>query len=84
MLLIGVCQVICIVDHERSELEKQLSEEENCPETCFIEQAINLLSERHASLSKKVAALQDENEQPELNVEKCATEMKPVCSLTST
>jgi hypothetical protein len=75
--------VISIVDHERSELEKQLSEEENCPETCFIEQAINLLSERHAVLSKKVAALQAENERPELNVEKCATEMKPVCLLTS-
>jgi hypothetical protein len=72
------------VDHERSELEKQLSEEENCPETCFIEQAINLLSERHAILAKKVTPLQVENEQPELTVEKCAPEMKPVCLQTST
>lgn len=77
LLLATPQEVISIVDHERSELEKQLSEEENCPETCFIEQAINLLSERHAVLSKKVAALQAENERPELNVEKCATEMKP-------
>jgi len=61
------------------ELEKQLSEEENCPETCFIEQAINLLSERHAILAKKVTPSQTENEQPGLNVEKFATEMKPVC-----
>lgn len=71
--------MISIVDHERRELEKQLSEEENCPETCFIEQAVNLLSERHAILAKKVAPLQAENERPELNVEKFATEMKPVC-----
>jgi hypothetical protein len=68
-----------IVDHERSELQKQLSEEENCPETCFIEQAINLLSERHAALSKEVATLQAENGQPELNVQKSSTESKPVC-----
>lgn len=72
------------MDHERRELEKQLSEEENCPETCFIEQAINLLSERHAVLAKKVAPSQDENEQPELNVEISAAEMKPVCLRTST
>lgn len=66
------------MDHERRELEKQLSEEENCPETCFIEQAINLLSERRAILAKKVAPSQAENEPPELNVEKFATEIKPV------
>lgn len=71
--------MISIVDHERRELEKQLSEEENCPETCFIEQAINLLSERHEILAKKVAPSQTENEQLELNVEKFSTEMKPVC-----
>jgi hypothetical protein len=71
--------VISIVDHERRELEKQLSEEENCPETCFIEQAINLLSERHAVLAQKVAPSQAENEQPELDVERSAMEMKPVC-----
>jgi hypothetical protein len=68
-----------IVDRERSELQKQLSEEENCPETCFIEQAIDLLSERHAILSKEVANLQAENGQPELNVGKSSTENKPVC-----
>jgi hypothetical protein len=68
-----------IVDYERSELQKQLSEEENCPETCFIEQAIDLLSERHAALSREVATSQAQSEQPELNVENIPTESKPVC-----
>lgn len=77
LLLATPQEVISIVDRERRELEKQLSEEENCPETCFIEQAINLLSERHTILAEKVAPSQAENEQPELNVEKFATEMKP-------
>lgn len=68
-----------IVNHERNELQKQLSEEENCPETCFIEQAINLLSERHAALSKEILTVQTENDKPELNVQKSSAESKPVC-----
>lgn len=68
-----------IVDYERSELQELLSEEEDCPETCFIEQAIDLLSERHAALSREVATSQAQCEQPELNVEKISAESKPVC-----
>lgn len=51
-------EVMNIIDHERRELEKQLSEEEDCPETCFIEQAIGLLGERSADLSGKVEELE--------------------------
>jgi hypothetical protein len=68
-----------VVDYERSELQKQLSEEENCPETCFIEQAIDLLSERYAALSREVATSQAQCEPPELNVETVSAESKPVC-----
>ncbi|KDR09385.1 RING finger protein 10 [Zootermopsis nevadensis] len=70
-------EVMSIVNHERNELQKQLSEEENCPETCFIEQAINLLSERHAALSKEILTVQTENDKPELNVQKSSAESKP-------
>jgi hypothetical protein len=68
-----------IVDYERSELQKQLSEDEDCPEICFIEQAIDLLSERHETLSREVATSQAHCEQPELHAEKISTESKPVC-----
>lgn len=68
-----------IVDYERSELQKQLSEEEDCPETCFIEQAIDLLSERHAALSGEVATSQAQCDQTGLNVEMISAESKPVC-----
>lgn len=68
-----------IVEYERNELQKQLSEEEDCPETCFIEQAIDLLSERHAALSSEVATSQAQYDQPELNVEMISAESKPVC-----
>jgi hypothetical protein len=71
-----------IVEHERNELQKQLSEDENCPETCFIEQAINLLNERHAALSKGVATLKDESGQSEMNGQKMSIESKPVCIIT--
>jgi hypothetical protein len=71
-----------IVDYERSELQKQLSEEEDCPETCFIEQAIDLLSERHAALSREAATSQAQCEQPELSVENILAESKPVCIIT--
>lgn len=56
LLLATPREVMSIVDHERQELEKQLSEEENCPETCFIEQAIGLLGERHAELASKLVS----------------------------
>jgi hypothetical protein len=71
-----------IVDYERIELQKQLSEEEDCPETCFIEQAIDLLSERQSALSREVATSEAQCEQPELSVEKISAESKPVCIIT--
>lgn len=77
LLLATPQEVMSIVDYERSELQKQLSEDEDCPEICFIEQAIDLLSERHAALSREVATSQAQCEQPELNVEKISIESKP-------
>jgi hypothetical protein len=68
-----------IVDNERNELQKQLSEEADCPETCFIEQAIDLLNERRAALSREVTTSQAHCEETELNVETISTESKPVC-----
>ncbi|KAJ9579207.1 hypothetical protein L9F63_024688 [Diploptera punctata] len=54
LLLATPQEVIFIVNKEKEQLQKQLSDEVDCPETCFIEQAIGLLDERLGSLNTKI------------------------------
>lgn len=53
-------QVMKIINKERSELEVEQKENVNCPELCFIEQALELLSERQAQLESR----KNKTEQP--------------------
>ncbi|GLV32458.1 uncharacterized protein CBL_00832 [Carabus blaptoides fortunei] len=46
LLLANPVEVMSIIDRERNELIAQLREDENCPEKCFIEQAITQLDDR--------------------------------------
>lgn len=46
LLLADKSEIAVIIQREKSELAAQLLEDENCPEKCFIEQAVALLKER--------------------------------------
>lgn len=46
LVLADRSQVMAIIERESAELHAQLSEDEDCPEKCFIEQAITLLKDR--------------------------------------
>ncbi|XP_049937319.1 RING finger protein 10 [Schistocerca serialis cubense] len=46
LLLATPAEVLSIIERERCELEVQLADDESQPETCFIQQAIDLLSQR--------------------------------------
>lgn len=46
LLIANTSEVIAIVEREHRELVSELQEDDNCPEKCFIEQAIALLKER--------------------------------------
>lgn len=52
LLLANRLQVMAIIERESSELRAQLMEDENCPEKCFIEQAITLLRDREGFVLK--------------------------------
>ncbi|XP_039292329.1 RING finger protein 10 [Nilaparvata lugens] len=46
-------QVMKIINKEKSELEIEQKENINCPELCFIEQALDLLSQRQTQLESR-------------------------------
>lgn len=48
-------QVLQIIDQEKAELDAQLSENEGCPELCFIEQSLELVNERKQDLLNRVS-----------------------------
>ncbi|KAK4876180.1 hypothetical protein RN001_012602 [Aquatica leii] len=50
LLLADTREVHSIIERERSELLHQLAEDENCPEKCFIEQALILVQGRAESV----------------------------------
>lgn len=52
LLLAKPHEVMSILQVERMELKSQLLENEECPELCFIEQALELLNEREEMLKK--------------------------------
>lgn len=54
LLLASKSDVLSILGREDAELKMQLVEDENCPEKCFIEQAIALLRDREACVLNKL------------------------------
>lgn len=52
LLLAKPEDVMSIIQTERMELKNQLTENEGCPEVCFIEQALELLKEREEGIKK--------------------------------
>lgn len=54
LVLADRSQVISIIERESNELRAQLLEDENCPEKCFIEQAITLLKDREDFVLKSL------------------------------
>lgn len=80
-------QVIKIIERESSELRAQLLEDEDCPEKCFIEQAITLLKDRECFVMKsddvteelKNMSLQETDElDEELDVSQTSSVQQPV------
>jgi len=55
LLLANNSEVMSIIDRERSELNAQLIEDENCPEKCFIDQALNQLIDREKIVFEKLS-----------------------------
>lgn len=54
LLLADHGDILSIIARESKELEGQIADDENCPERCFIEQAIGSLKEREASVLEKI------------------------------
>lgn len=46
LLLANAENILDIIDKEATELEVQMAQDENCPEKCFIEEAVRLLDRR--------------------------------------
>ncbi|CAH1976358.1 unnamed protein product [Acanthoscelides obtectus] len=46
LLLARKKDVLAIIERESKELDRQIKEDQDCPERCFVEQAITLLKER--------------------------------------
>lgn len=55
LLTADVDQISLIIEKETAELKLQISENEGCPELCFIEQAMQLLEERKATLAVRTS-----------------------------
>lgn len=54
-LLLANCEdILSIIAREFGELEAQIADDENCPEKCFIEQAVALLKERETKVLGKI------------------------------
>lgn len=51
-------EILQIIEKEKYELEQQLVEEQGCPEQCFIEQALELVSQRKQDLLQKTEKCQ--------------------------
>lgn len=51
-----------ILDRERRQLMKQMEEDKHAPEVCFVQEALNLLGEREASLKLSVTTGDTANE----------------------
>lgn len=52
LVLADRSQVMAIIERESTELREQVMNDENCPEKCFIEQAITLLKDREGFVLK--------------------------------
>ncbi|XP_060528783.1 E3 ubiquitin-protein ligase RNF10 [Cylas formicarius] len=50
LILASKANILSIIDRESIELEVQMAEDENCPEKCFIEQAVTLLKLRRDNI----------------------------------
>lgn len=61
LLLANGANVLDIIERERTELSCQLADEENSSEKCFIEQAIELLSEREKFVLSQVESISKRN-----------------------
>lgn len=53
LLVANNSEILQIIEKEKYELEQQLIEEQGCPEQCFIEQALELVSQRKQALVGK-------------------------------
>lgn len=51
-------EVLQIIEKEKYELEQQLIEDQGCPEQCFVEQALELVSQRKQNLLEKTETCQ--------------------------
>lgn len=65
LLLANQSDIKTIIGRERSELDRQLSADQDCPERCFIEQALEFLNERDTKVVD--AAIQQDFSQLSLN-----------------
>lgn len=54
LLLANHGDILSIIARESKELEKQIADDENCPEKCFIEEAMALLREREVKVLEKI------------------------------
>ncbi|KAB0795305.1 hypothetical protein PPYR_12144 [Photinus pyralis] len=68
LLTAGRREVYTIIDRERSELLQQLAEDNDCPEKCFIEQALSLLNERGQLYDSQTAHQENVDNEPTLNL----------------
>lgn len=68
LLTAGRGDVYTIIDRERSELLQQLADDNDCPEKCFIEQALSLLNERGQLYDSQTALQENVDNEPTLNL----------------
>lgn len=54
LLLADKQEVMSIIERERCELEVSLAEDENCPERCFIQEALELLQAREKEIFNQI------------------------------
>lgn len=57
LLLANKNDINFIIERERKELQKQLDDEKDCPERCFIDQALELLKFREETIEQSLKEL---------------------------
>ncbi|KAF7276133.1 hypothetical protein GWI33_010890 [Rhynchophorus ferrugineus] len=79
LLLADARNILDIIDKEATELEVQMAQDENCPEKCFMEEAVRLLEKRREKVLADGAPIESHEIKVEENISEIAGTVGEEC-----
>ncbi|XP_046681155.1 RING finger protein 10-like [Homalodisca vitripennis] len=73
LLIADRAEVLAMIEQEVKELKVEKSENEGCPELCFVEQALELCEERRLNIDQKIKEIVEEKPMEEVTENEEAT-----------